>query len=148
MSLFGRSQQKGSDAPIGPPVDPIWARDSRGRFHRFLPLDPEEEGLNGKGGVFVIWHAGMQPAWVYVGQSEDLAGTLHMVGNDKDILSFEVNGGLFVTWSFVLKEFRNGVVRYLEETLHPLVPTQNDWPQETQPVAVFSPGSEPKNPNA
>lgn len=143
MSLFGHSQHKDSDAP----VDPVWARDSRGRFHRFLPLDPEEAGLIDRGGVFVIWHAGIQPEWVYVGQSKNLAETLHMIGENKDVLSFEVNGGLFVTWSFVRKEFRHGVVRYLEETLSPIVPTQDEWPPDTRPVAVFAPGSEPRKPS-
>lgn len=103
------------------PLDPQWARDKGGHFSRLLSLDPEEAGLSGKSGVFVIWHAGVKPAWVYVGHSEDLAHTFLILGKNEEVISFHNRGSLYVSWCFVRDKFADGVVAYLTHKLKPQV---------------------------
>lgn len=145
MALFGKSKdpKKNPDA-ITEPVDPGWARTARGNFVNLLSLDPEEAGLGGKGGVYLIWHGGIRPEWVYVGYSDDLAKALHEAGNNREITYFEEMGGLFVTWAFVLDDYRPGVVRFLQENLPTVVPSGSSFNDDTVSVPVFSPGMEPK----
>lgn len=132
--------------PTGePPVeDPKWSRSESGHFRRFINLEPEEEGLSEKSGVFVIWHGGLRPRWVYVGASDDLAKDLDRMADDDDIMGYEVNGGLFVTWAAIRAEFQGGVVKYLNEAMDPLV--ENPWAStvDDEPVPVVFPGKEKK----
>lgn len=121
-------------------LDPNWARSKRGRFHRFVNLDPEEEGLAGVSGVYVIWHAGIRPGWVYMGKSDDLAAAFHELGDNQEILGYEVNGGLFVSWSLVRPKHQDGVLRYLETALHPLVTNPDGPGEDVTPIPVYAPG--------
>lgn len=142
MALFGKSKDTPSQA-ISEPVDPGWYRNAKGKFPDLFTLDPEEAGLSAKGGVFLIWHGGIKPEWVYVGHAPDMASALLDIGRNKDVTYYENRGGLFVTWSFVLEEYRDGVVKFLQENLPTLVESANTYPENTQPVPVFSPGREP-----
>ncbi len=105
----------------GPPLDPEWARNKRGKFHRLAHLDTVAEGLNGFSGVYVIWHSGVKPAWVYIGASDNLANAIDDAAENDDIFSYEVNGGLYVTWSPILKERQGGVLKYLADAMRPAV---------------------------
>lgn len=143
MGLFGGSKPKKPEI-VTDPVDPGWYRTKRGKFPSLLSLDPDEAGLGGVGGVFLIWHAGLRPEWVYVGHGPDLAKELYAIGNNKEVTNFENMGGLFVTWAFVVEGYRPGVVRFLQENLPTVIETANTYPDDTAPVPVFSPGREPK----
>ncbi|MDX9861683.1 MAG: hypothetical protein RBS99_12280 [Rhodospirillales bacterium] len=140
MAIFGTFASKSPQPPAGPPEDPKWSRSASGLFRRFAKVDPEAEGLTDKGGVFVIWHGGLRPQWVYAGYSKDLAAALHDVADDDDIMHFEVNGGLFVSWAFIKEEFRGGVVRYLNEAMDPLVANPAAAGLEDTPIPVIFPG--------
>lgn len=118
--------------------DPAWVRTPRGRYFRLVHLDPEAEDLSGAGGVLVVWHAGLWPAWVYVAAASDLARALHHLADDDDIMSYEANGGLYVTWSFLRPEYRDGVVAYLVERLRPKV-LPNPAAANAVPIPVLSP---------
>lgn len=146
MGIFGKSKKSSKKNPdvITEPVDPGWIRSARGNFLNLLSMDPEEAGLSGKGGVYLVWHGGVRPEWLYVGHSNDLAKSLHEAGNNKEIGSFQEMGGLFVSWAFVLDDYRPGVVRFLQENLPTIIPTANTYDDDTMPVPVFSPGKEPK----
>lgn len=135
--MFGRSKVKhfASDRPM----DPNWATSASGRFHRLVRLDPEAEGLARLGGVYVVWHAGVRPAWVFVGHTEDLAGTFHHVAGNDDIMGFDVNGGLYVSWCLIREEYRDGVVRHLQDTLKPLVDNVAVAGTDVLPVPVIAP---------
>lgn len=139
MALFGR----GNDAPpvYAEPQDPKWVRASSGHFHRLVHIDPEEEGLSRASGVYVIWHSGVKPGWVYAGRSNDLATALHEAGNSDDIMSYEVHGGLFVTWALVKDEFQNGVLKYLTDTMRPHIANPAAAKIDDYPVPVLPPGS-------
>ncbi len=119
----------------------IWQKGANGKFHRFLMLDPEEEGLEKVGGVFVLWHAGTQPEWVFVGHSANLARTFHELAADRDITLYNNRGGLYVTWGLIRDEFRAGVVRYLTEELHPVVENERAPGREVKPIPVGFPGA-------
>jgi hypothetical protein len=140
MAIFGTFASKTRQPPAGPPEDPKWSRSASGLFRRFSKVDPEAEGLEGKGGVFVIWHGGLRPQWVYTGFSTDLAKALHDIADVDEVMDLEVNGGLFVTWAFIKEEFRGGVVKYLNEAMDPVVENPAAATLEDTPIAVIFPG--------
>lgn len=124
-------------------MDPQWARTPTGRFHRFIHLDPEEQGLTKVTGVFVIWHGGVKPEWVYVAKAKDLAAAMHEVAKDEDVMYYEIRGGLFVTWSLVLPQHQDGVVRFLTDALKPVVENTAATGLKTKPIPVFPPAYHP-----
>lgn len=144
MSLFGFG---GKEEPerISEPVDPNWVHTRSGAFPSLLSMDPEEMGLNKVGGVYLIWHAGVRPEWVYAGHSKDLAAALHHAGNNRDINYYEKNGGLFVAWALVKEQYRPGVVKYLQETFKTQVENTTDFTDKTIPVPVTAPVAKRKS---
>lgn len=141
MALFGSFGKK---TATGPAQDPKWSRNASGHFRRFINLDPEVEGLTNKSGVFVIWHGGLRPRWVYAGASANMARALHDLSDDDDIMGYEVNGGLFVTWANIRDEFQGGVVKYLNDAMDPLVENPAAHVSKDGPVPVIFPGKEKK----
>ena len=147
MALFWKSKKK--TAPLGPPRDIAWVRSPKNRFYNFLNLDPDEMGLKGVSGVFVVWRGGLRPEWVYVGNTPDLAGTFDLIYDNPDIMDFGHDGKLFITWSEIKPEFQPGVVKYLIQVMSPAVedpvlpdedgnePEEDD---EVELIAVFPPG--------
>jgi hypothetical protein len=71
-------------------------------------------------GVYVIWHAGLTPWTVRVGQG-DIATRIGEHRGDRLILSHASKGGLWVTWAAVQRSSLDGVERFLADTLQPLV---------------------------
>ncbi|MBL6946289.1 MAG: hypothetical protein ISR47_06610 [Rhodospirillales bacterium] len=138
MGLFDKIGKR--QKALGPAQDPKWSRSASGHFRRFINLDPEEEGLGGKSGVFVIWHGGLRPRWVYAGASGDMAASLHDLAEDDEVMEFEINGGLFVTWAAIRQEFQPGVVKFLNESMEPLVENSRAFVTDDNPVAVVYPG--------
>jgi len=139
MALFGKKNKK--RLPLREPLDPKWKHGEAGRFPRFLDLDPVAAGLQAVSGVFAIWHTGVQPEWVYVGSSSDLAARFYQLGDDKDILQYRERGGLFCSWCFILPEFQQGAVCYLTRALKPTV-VNPDCPTEDEVdlIPVLPPG--------
>lgn len=139
MALFGR--KKKPRGPLPAPLDPKWKHGGEGRFPRFLDLDPEAAGLKGASGVFVIWHTGNQPGWVYVGASKDLAADFFRLGDDEEILEYRNRGALYCSWTFIREEFQPGVQCYLTMALKPKVEAP-DCPEEedVELVPVLPPG--------
>ena len=135
MALFRRTPPK--TPATAAPQDPNWVRDGSGRYFRLLQLDPEGQGLAGTGGVFVIWHGGMRPAWVYVGAADDLARALHDIAANPDLRAHEIRGGLFVTWSLTHAPYRAGAVAYLQDLLMPVM--VNPAAAGAEPVPVLPP---------
>jgi hypothetical protein len=144
MGLFGSKNKSNKAIAVGPLVDPHWVKSSAGNFYKFNSLDPEDLGLEGKSAVFVIWHAGVRPGWVYVAQTGGLAKSLHKIADNDDVMQYDIRGGLYVTWSLIKQEFQNGVVRYLTTSMNLLVENPNKPGMKITPVPVFAPGMEPK----
>lgn len=148
ISLFGKKKKKEIDTPAAPPVDIHWARTPKGKFHNLLKMDPVVEGLSRTAGIFVVWHGGTQPRWVYIAASDDLAEDIENASDDDRILEYLQHGGLYVTWSPVRPEYQPGVLRYLNDVMQPVIPNPavNELdadPERSRPIAVFVPGGEP-----
>ncbi|MCG8511421.1 MAG: hypothetical protein MI741_19580 [Rhodospirillales bacterium] len=141
--MFGKFRK--NTRATGPAEDPKWSRSASGHFRRFINLDPEEEGISGKSGVYVIWHGGLRPRWVYIGASSDLGRDLDRLADDEDIMGYEVNGGLFVTWANIRAEFQDGVVKYLNDAMDPLVENEAAFTIDDEPVPVVFPGKGAKS---
>ena len=139
FDFFKKKEAKPQTSYTGPPLDPEWARNKRGKFHRLSHLDTTAESLKGASGVYVIWHSGVKPGWVYVGRSDDLASAIDAAVEDDDIMSYEINGGLFVTWSPVLRHMQDGVVRFLTNTMKPKIENPEALNIKDGPVKVLAP---------
>lgn len=141
MSLFGETTGR---PHITKPIDPKWVRSPRGGFYKLALLDTEEANLAGVGGVYIVWHGGVKPAWVYAGESPNLARALDEIIDNDDINQYEVNGNLFVSWSPVMEEYRPGVVLYLTQVLKTLVENPRAPKEESDKVymiPVITPGA-------
>lgn len=138
MLGFFKKDKPGS-AYTGPPIEVDWVRNSRGKFHRLLHLDTTSEGLKGLSGVFVIWHSGVKPGWVYVGRASSLASALDTAQEDEDINEYEINGGLYVTWSSIVEQHQNGVVKFLNNSMKPKVDNPQVSSIKDGPISVVVP---------
>lgn len=139
LGLFGKSKKK--KAPSGPPQDVAWVKSAKNRYFKFLNLEPDEMGLENISAVYVLWHQGVRPQWVYVGQTEDLGRTLQELRRDTEIVDYDKHGGLFVTWSMIKPEFQPGVLRYLHQVLRPVVVNPDIPGEEEEPIPVLLPGA-------
>ena len=125
------------------PVDPEWRRSPRGLFYRLVTFKPGDLGLSGVGGVFVIWHGGVRPAWVSADKTADLAVAIEEAQDNPDVNRFESHGGLYISWTPIKPEFRDGVVKYLRQIMDPLVDSalaDGDIDEKAKPIAVHLPG--------
>ena len=125
----------GDNAPK--PQDIGWARTNRGDYHRLSFLE-DTKSVQGQGGIVVCWHGGVRPAWVFITDTDDIAQTIAQMKKNQDIQQFEVNGGLYVTWSKVVPQYRDGVVRYLSMQTNPRISVDCDESQD--PIPVYLPG--------
>jgi len=82
-------------------------------------LNLDHEHFNNMEGVYIIWHGGLKFATVCVGQGI-IRDRLNAHKIEPEILRYKQNG-LFVTWARVSANQRDGVERYLAETLNPKV---------------------------
>jgi hypothetical protein len=136
---FGGSDEKDDVPIITAPVDPGWVTTHDGGFFEFYSLDPEEMGLGGVSGVYLIWHGGVRPEWVFAGHTTDMAAAFHSAAKNHEVTNYERNGGLFVAWAPVMEPYRPGVVKYLELSFKTLVPNPGQYTEDTRPVPVFPP---------
>ncbi|WP_158240800.1 hypothetical protein [Telmatospirillum siberiense] len=125
------------------PVDIEWQRDERGYYYRLLRLRPAEAGLTGVGGVYVLWTRGIHPKWIYVGATDNLGAAIGQARDTQEILAFEGRSSVYVTWSPIRPEYRDGVALHLRNTLTPelgqVFPTDHLKANETA-IAVLPPG--------
>jgi hypothetical protein len=96
-----------------------WQKCQGNVWGNFLGVDLQHNHFNDMYGVYVIWHAGQNPATVRVGQG-CIRDRLQDHRNDNAILAYKQDG-LFVTWASVSANNCDGVERYLAEILKPLV---------------------------
>jgi len=120
-------------------TNPHWAKTAQGSYNRLAFLEPEHLGLSGTGGVYVIWHAGIRSEWVYVGKSNNLARALDTIMDNEDVMYYDSQGGLFVTWALVREEYHDGVLRFLIDSMKPLVRTPRPPSNKVKPLPVLLP---------
>ncbi len=145
MALFG--SKKTAAPKITKAIDPKWAKNAKGSFNRLLYFEPDEANIRGVGGVYIIWHGGVKPAWVYVAETPDLARSIGEAQDNDDITDYEINGSLYVSWSPVLADYRRGVLLFLTQSLKPRVVNPRAPTEETDDtylIPVLLPGGQPK----
>lgn len=86
-------------------------------------------------GIYIIWHGGMNPHVVRVGQG-DVAKRLAEHRENPEITGYQSRGDLFVTWAALDVLYRDGVERYLAERYDPHV---GDRFPDALPLSVNSP---------
>lgn len=134
--IFGPSEKK----PLPPPAPISWVRNRNGNFFKLVTLNAAKAGIAG-GGVFVVWHSGVKPHWVMVGQSDDLARTIDALRDDMELLEYDARGGLFVSWALIKPEYRAGIVKYLHDTMEPLLERGGSIDAKVEPIPVLAPGA-------
>ncbi|NQU62469.1 MAG: hypothetical protein HQ512_15155 [Rhodospirillales bacterium] len=147
MALFGK--KKKTAELDGPPRDISWIKSPKNVFYRFFNLDPDEEGLKNMSAVFVLWHGGYRPEWIHAGKTDDMAATINEIYANEEIMDYDRDGKLFITWSQIKPEFQDGVVLYLNQVMTPSVPFLTIPPEEEDedeeeieiiPIPVYPPG--------
>ena len=135
----GYLKNKLGKAYDGPAIDLEWARNKRGKFHRLNTLESVAEGLVGFSAVYVIWHSSVKQGWVYVGRKNDLAMALDEAADNEDIQEYEPIGGLLISWSHIVANRQNGVLRYLHDAMKPKVKNRAVHDIEDDPIKVIPP---------
>jgi hypothetical protein len=125
------------------PRGPKWATSPAGKYYRLVHLDPTKAGLKGVPAVSVIWHSGVRSRWVYVSRIKNPAASVEIISDNDDIMQYEVNGGLFITWSLVREKMQLGVIEYLTSVLESLVASPKGSVKRVTPVPVLMPGIKP-----
>ena len=103
-------------------MDVTWIKCKADNWCPLETLDLETMGETC--GVYIIWHEGnsQRPPWtVRVGQGAPIKTRLSAHRNDKEILAYRNIGTLRVTWGAVPLDQRDGVERFLGDTLQPRV---------------------------
>ena len=111
-----------------------WGKCTSGSWCDFMKLDLAHSVFDGLEGVYIIWHSGDHPATVYVGQGV-IKDRTQAHRSEPEILAFS-GSGLFVTWASVDRASRDGVERFLADSLKPKVGTTHP---QTAPIAVNLP---------
>ena len=96
-----------------------WGKCEGGEWCPFQTVNLNSPHFDNLEGVYIIWHGGQSPATVRVGQGV-IRDRIQAHRNDPAILAY-AQYGLFVTWANVAPPFRDGIERYLAETLGPKV---------------------------
>ncbi len=126
-------------------TNPHWAKTPAGKFHRLLFTDPQKLGLSAQSGIIVLWHGGLRPRWIFVDKSKDIASDLDRYLDDDEIMSYDNRGGVFASWAMVRPEYQDGVLKYLLESMSPLIDHPKPPGKKVEALPVLSPGEEPKS---
>ena len=96
-----------------------WIKCTDGNWCSFARVNLDHSHFVKLEGVYVIWHAGSNPATVYVGQGYISDCIKEHRNNDRILIYY--HWGLLVTWAKVAVRDRNGVERFLLDHLQPKV---------------------------
>ncbi|MBI4387957.1 MAG: hypothetical protein HY582_02815 [Candidatus Omnitrophica bacterium] len=97
----------------------FWNKCQGNNWCSLLNVNLEHAHFDNMEGVYIIWHGGVKPRTVRVGQGI-IKDRLAKHRSDPKILGYQQDG-LYVTWAQVVHYQRDGVERYLAEALKPLV---------------------------
>ena len=121
-----------------------WSKNNAGKFRRLPFLDVKQENLAGIDGVYIVWHGGTKPGWVYVGMTDDLETDLRDIKQNKNIMAFDARGGLFVTWQTFAPQQMNGIFAFLHSVLQPEIRNPDAETIDAAPIKILPPGYTPE----
>jgi len=124
-------------------TNPHWTKSPGGKFHRLLFTDPEKLGISGVSGIYVLWHGGLKPKWIFVDKSNDLGRDLDAALDNQDVMAYDGRGGIFASWALIRPEYQDGVLKFLLETMTPLIDHPNPPKKKVEALPVLAPGEEP-----
>ncbi|OAZ12063.1 hypothetical protein TH4_03065 [Thalassospira tepidiphila MCCC 1A03514] len=99
--------------------------------------DISELGLDGVGGVYLLWHGGLKPSWLVAGATEDLGHSFSELMRDPDIREYDTRGGVYMSWSPIKDSFREGVVHFIAKHTNPTF--ECDYDSKEDPIPVLLP---------
>ncbi len=99
-----------------------WIKCKGGNWCSLITVNLDHSHFDGLEGVYIIWHGGQNPTTVRVGQGI-IRDRLDQHKQDSEILAYR-QYKLYVAWARVVESQRDGVERFLGETLNPLVGTR------------------------
>jgi len=94
-----------------------WVRSQEALWHNFLNINLRDLYYERTEGVYIIWHGGHEPTVVTIGHGA-IWDRLIAHRLDPHILHYQRHG-LFVTWTQLPPDHRDGVVKYLSQVLTP-----------------------------
>lgn len=140
MGFFGLFGGNKGTAPSNV-MDVNWSRNEKGKFRRLAMMEVSKENLHGTKAIYVLWHGGMKPGWVYVGMADDLAMDLTDARQNREIMDYDTRGGLFVTWATFPDEMMPGIFAFLNDVLAPEMRNpEADMYQSRKQVKILPPG--------
>ena len=115
-----------------------WRKSPRGDYYRLFMIDDVSDlKLDGVGGVYILWHGGLQPSWLLAGATEDLGHSFSELMDDPDIREYDSRGHVFMSWSPIVDEFREGVVHFIAKHTNPTF--ECDFDDREDPIPVLLP---------
>ncbi|SRR5713226_6742181 len=97
----------------------VWVRCEGDAWCPLNTVNLQNNHFDNLEGVYVIWHGGEHPATVRVGQGV-VRDRLAAHREDRDVQASS-HFGLFVTWAQVSSAQRDGVEKFLADSLNPKV---------------------------
>ncbi|SCA56405.1 conserved hypothetical protein [Candidatus Terasakiella magnetica] len=141
MGLFGFLGGGKKKADKSEVIEVAWSKNAAGKFRRLPFLELAKENVSGVSAVYVIWHGGMKPGWVYVGLADDLAMDITDAKQSSEIMEHDMRGGAFITWQTFPKNLAPGVFAFLTDVLQPEVRNpEADMYRNKEHVKVLPPG--------
>lgn len=141
MGLFDFFGGKKDSAAKSDILDVAWSKNPSGKFRRLPFIELAKENISGVQAIFVLWHGGVKPGWVYVGLGDDLAMDLTDARQNAAIMEYDMRGGLYVTWQVFPKNLAPGVFAFLTDVLQPEIRNpEADMYKNKTPVKVLPPG--------
>ncbi|MDP2698783.1 hypothetical protein [Thalassospira sp.] len=128
-SLGGLRQPKAQDIK--------WRKSPRGDYYKLFMLDDIADlKLDGVGGVYLIWHGGLKPGWLTAGATDDLGESFRDARSNREIRNYDGRGGVFISWSPIVDDYRDGVVHFIEKHTNPAFDCDYDKREEPIPVLL------------
>ena len=116
-------------------MEVVWNMDEGGKWYSFLRTDLKHERFEHAAGVYIIWHEGKNRRTVRVGHG-DIRRWIGLHRHNEKIIAQSVHGRLKVTWAEIPRSSWDGVEKYLEEKLEPLVQPKRP---DVKPIRVNLP---------
>ena len=100
------------------PPEAVW-HPAGGIYPSLFDLAGHRAALEGKAGVYAVWHLGVRPQWLRAGGTANLLDSLRTAAAAPQIAAYRGNGGVFVAWTFAEAARLPGIVLHLQARLAP-----------------------------